>query len=99
VGFEHRDNRLRIILAHAVRDLAGPMIEGAVDALLARNGLRRSDIRFWVAHPGGRKVIDNVQRHLGLTDEQWTCNAWRGATRPHCGEEGTRACQFFTCRP
>jgi alkylresorcinol/alkylpyrone synthase len=70
VGFEHRDDKLRIILAHAVRDLAGPMIEGAVDALLTRNGLRRADIRFWVAHPGGRKVIDNVQRHLGLTDEQ-----------------------------
>src|SRR5258708_26211141 len=46
------------------------MIESAVDALLARNGLRRADIRFWVAHPGGRKVLDNVQRHLGLTDEQ-----------------------------
>jgi len=70
VGFEHREDKLRIILAHAVRDLAGPMIEGAVDALLTRNGLRRADIRFWVAHPGGRKVIDNVQRHLGLTDEQ-----------------------------
>ncbi|HLW79486.1 MAG TPA: 3-oxoacyl-[acyl-carrier-protein] synthase III C-terminal domain-containing protein, partial [Terriglobia bacterium] len=35
-----------------------------------RNGLARSDIRFWVAHPGGRKVIDNVQRQMGLTDDQ-----------------------------
>ena len=23
-----------------------------------------------MAHPGGRKVIDNVQKHLGLTDDQ-----------------------------
>jgi alkylresorcinol/alkylpyrone synthase len=38
--------------------------------LLKRNHLSRADIRFWVAHPGGRKVINNLQKHLGLTDEQ-----------------------------
>jgi len=70
VGLEHRDGKLRIILATEVRDLAGPMIENAVDPLLLRNGLNRSDIRFWVAHPGGRKVIDEVKKHIGLTDEQ-----------------------------
>jgi predicted naringenin-chalcone synthase len=45
-------------------------MERALDALLQRNRLNRSDVRFWVAHPGGRKVIDNVQKYLGLTDEQ-----------------------------
>jgi 3,5-dihydroxyphenylacetyl-CoA synthase len=70
VGFDHRDGKLRIILANAVRDIAGPMIERAVDALLDRNGLSRAEVRFWIAHPGGRKVIDNVQIRLNLTDEQ-----------------------------
>ena len=70
VGFEHKDNKLRIILANEVRHLAGPLIERALDALLKRNRLNRADIRFWVAHPGGRKVIDNLQKHLGITDEQ-----------------------------
>lgn len=69
VGFEHRGGKLRIVLANAVRHLAGPMMERAVDTLLARNQLRRADVRFWVAHPGGRKVLNNVQSHLGLTDE------------------------------
>jgi alkylresorcinol/alkylpyrone synthase len=50
--------------------LASPLIARAVDPLLGRNGLARSDIRFWVMHPGGRKVIDNVQRQMGLTDAQ-----------------------------
>jgi predicted naringenin-chalcone synthase len=68
VGFEQRDGKLRIILATEVRDLAAPMIAGAVDPLLARHGLLRSDIRFWVAHPGGRKVVDEVEKHMGLTD-------------------------------
>lgn len=70
VGFEHRDGKLRIILANAVRDVAGPLIERALDALLKRNHLNRADVRFWIAHPGGRKVIDNLQKHLGLTGEQ-----------------------------
>lgn len=46
------------------------MIASAVDPLLQRHRLLRSDIRFWVAHPGGRKGIDEVQEHMGLTDEQ-----------------------------
>jgi len=70
VGLDQRDGKLRIILAPEVRDLAGPMIANALDPLLRRNGLRRSDIRFWVAHPGGRKVIDEVKKHLLLTEEE-----------------------------
>jgi alkylresorcinol/alkylpyrone synthase len=46
------------------------MIEAALQHLLKRNGLAQSDIRFWVVHPGGRKVIDNVQKHFGMTDDQ-----------------------------
>jgi predicted naringenin-chalcone synthase len=61
---------MRIILANEVRRLAGPLIERALHALLKRNRLNRADVRFWVTHPGGRKVIDNLQKHLGLTDEQ-----------------------------
>jgi predicted naringenin-chalcone synthase len=70
VGFEQKEGKLRIILAAEIRDIAAPMIERVLDPLLERNALGRADIRFWVAHPGGRKVIENVQKHLGLTDEQ-----------------------------
>lgn len=70
VGFEQREGKLRITLASSVRELASPLIAGAVDPLLRHNGVVRSDIRFWVMHPGGRKVIDNVQRQMGLTDDQ-----------------------------
>jgi polyketide synthase Type III len=51
-------------------DGAAAFLERALDALLRRNLLRRADVRFWIVHPGGRKVIDNIQMHLGLTDEQ-----------------------------
>jgi predicted naringenin-chalcone synthase len=46
------------------------MIEKALRELLRRHGLSQSHIRFWVVHPGGRKVIDNVQKHFGMTGAQ-----------------------------
>ena len=70
VGLQHRDGKLRIVLGASIQHLAGPMIESALQKLLHRNGLCQADIRFWVVHPGGRKVIDNVQRHFGMTDAQ-----------------------------
>ncbi len=70
VGFEQKEGKLRIILALEIRDLAAPLIERSLDALLRRNGLSRQEIRFWVAHPGGRKVINSVQEKLGLSNAQ-----------------------------
>jgi alkylresorcinol/alkylpyrone synthase len=70
VGLQHRNGKLRIVLGASVQHLAGPMIERVLQPLLQRHGLSRSQIRFWVVHPGGRKVIDNVQKHFAMTDEQ-----------------------------
>lgn len=70
VGLQHRDGKLRIVLGASIQHLAAPMIEAALQQLLQRHGLLRSHIKFWVVHPGGRKVIDNVQKHFGMTDEQ-----------------------------
>ncbi|MBI4460986.1 MAG: type III polyketide synthase [Acidobacteria bacterium] len=69
VGFAQRQGKLRIILSPRIRELAPPMIDRVLDELLLPRGLRRSDIRFWCLHPGGRKVIDQVQQTLGLSDE------------------------------
>ncbi len=74
VGFEQRQGKLRIILAPTIRDLAPPMVARALEALLAPRGLTRNDIRFWLLHPGGRKVIDKVQDALGLREEDIACS-------------------------
>jgi predicted naringenin-chalcone synthase len=46
------------------------MIETALTRLFSRRGISMAHIRFWIVHPGGRKVLDNVQKNLGLTDAQ-----------------------------
>jgi 3,5-dihydroxyphenylacetyl-CoA synthase len=70
VGLQHREGKLRIVLGASIQHLAAPMIEKALQPLLQRHGLSRTHIGFWVVHPGGRKVIDNVQKHFGMTDDQ-----------------------------
>ena len=47
--------------------VVGAHAELVVGRLLSGTGLRRSDIRHWVVHSGGKKVIDAVRVNLGLT--------------------------------
>ena len=69
VGFEQKDGKLRIILSAEIRELAGPIISKCLGALFALAGVTREDIRHWVLHPGGRKVLDRVAQHLALPEE------------------------------
>jgi predicted naringenin-chalcone synthase len=68
VGMTHRNGKLRIVLGAEVPELAFSLVRGALTPLLVRHGLRQSDIRFWAIHPGGSKVLDTLQKQLGLTD-------------------------------
>jgi 3,5-dihydroxyphenylacetyl-CoA synthase len=70
VGLKHQEGKLRIALGASLHKLAGPLIEKALQRLLERHELSRADIRFWVLHPGGRKVINSVQQYLSLSDAQ-----------------------------
>jgi polyketide synthase Type III len=70
VGFEQRQGMLRIILAKDIRDLAGGLAGKLIDRILQKYKLEKSQIAHWILHSGGRKVIDNMQTEVGLTDEQ-----------------------------
>jgi polyketide synthase Type III len=70
VGFEFREGKLRIVLSKDIRDEAGGLAKILINKLLAANKLSKGDITHWILHSGGRKVIDGVQREIGLTDNQ-----------------------------
>ncbi|MEU9246411.1 3,5-dihydroxyphenylacetyl-CoA synthase DpgA [Streptomyces sp. NPDC048385] len=59
--------RFSFYLDPQVPYVVGAHAEIVVDRLLAGTGLRRSDIRHWLVHSGGKKVIDSVVVNLGLT--------------------------------
>jgi alkylresorcinol/alkylpyrone synthase len=69
MGFDVGSTGLRIVLDAGVPDVVERYVGGDVDAFLQTHGLGRSDIAFWVCHPGGPKVIEAIQRTLGLTHD------------------------------
>ncbi len=70
VGFEQREGLLRIILAKDIRDLAGGLSCRLISRLLADHNLTKEHVGHWILHSGGRKVIDNMQTEIGLSNEQ-----------------------------
>jgi alkylresorcinol/alkylpyrone synthase len=52
-----------------VPDIAGSQLRPALEAFLAEHDLTLSDIRHWIAHPGGPKVIQAMQESLELDDQ------------------------------
>ncbi len=63
-------------LARELPDLAGAGLREVVDGFLRHNRLRSSDIDHWLVHPGGRRIIENVQEALELSDED-VATSWR----------------------
>ena len=63
-------------LARELPDIAGAGLPAVVAGFLRRNGLEHGDIDHWIVHPGGRRIIENVQSALDLSDEQ-TAISWQ----------------------
>jgi len=41
-----------------------------VDTFLNKHNLSRQDVEFWAIHPGGRRIIEEAQNGLGVTEKQ-----------------------------
>ena len=70
LGYEWKDGRLKVVLSMHVPKIVPPLIKQTVLSMLKRNGLDLSDIEHWIIHPGGRKVLENIQTELGMTQDQ-----------------------------
>jgi predicted naringenin-chalcone synthase len=70
MGFEYPGGRLRVTLSKDVRRIGGTMMREMATILMATQGLKREDIRYWVLHSAGRRVIDRARALLDLSEEQ-----------------------------
>lgn len=66
MGFDLRDSGFHILLAKDVPEMIGAKIRGLVDGFLERCGRKREDIKGWILHPGGARLLGNVEAELGL---------------------------------
>ena len=70
MGFEYPGGRLRVILSKDVRRIGASMMGEMAAILMSTQGLKREDIRYWVLHSAGRRVIDRARMLLDLSEEQ-----------------------------
>jgi alkylresorcinol/alkylpyrone synthase len=69
MGWDVVDTGLKVVLSAKVPEVIEAHLGGDVDAFLAEHGLARGDVRHWIAHTGGPKVIEAFQKALALPPE------------------------------
>ena len=75
MGFDLRDSGFHIILSREVPQLIRERIAGLVDGFLARHALTRKDLKAYLLHPGGQKLLRYMEEELGL-DRRHTQPSW-----------------------
>jgi predicted naringenin-chalcone synthase len=77
--FEQRNGMLRNILAPEVPDRAARSAAEVLDTVLVRESLTRENISTWIWHSGGKKVLEALQREIGLDADavRWSSEVLR----------------------
>ncbi|MGH9674125.1 MAG: type III polyketide synthase [Bryobacteraceae bacterium] len=75
MGFDLRSSGFHIVLSKNVPEMIRELISGIAGRFLARHGLSRPDLRFFLLHPGGQKLLAYIEEELGL-DGKDTCLSW-----------------------
>lgn len=70
LGFKWVDGRLKCVLHKDVPLVSGTMVKMAVTRLLSKYRLLTDDIDHWAVHPGGLRVLEAIQRSLGLSESK-----------------------------
>jgi len=70
MGFEFPGGRQRVVLSKEVRRIGASMMREMADRLMESQGLKKEDVRHFVLHSAGRRVIEEARRLLGLDDAQ-----------------------------
>ncbi len=92
--FEQRHGMLRNILTPEVPALAAEYAERVLDGVLGEAGVGREKIGAWIWHAGGRKVLEALQRRIGLDPADLECSA--GVLREYGNVSS--ACVYFVLK-
>ena len=69
MGWDVVEGGFKVVLSAKVPSLVTEHVRSDVDAFLSEQGLRRGDIRHWIAHTGGPKVLQAFEAALELPPE------------------------------
>ena len=68
MGFEFPGGRQRVVLSKEVRRIGATMMHEMAKRLMESQGLKQEDVRHFVLHSAGRRVIEQARLLLGLDD-------------------------------
>ena len=75
IGWKIGTTGFSLMLEAGVPDMIAKHFAEDVDAFLAFNSMTRADVDFWIAHPGGPKILDAFRDSLSLgpvdLDSSW----------------------------
>ena len=69
MGWRITEGGFRVVLSASVPQVIEEHLGRDVDDFLAAHGLARRDIASYVCHPGGPRVLEAIQRALGVSKE------------------------------
>jgi len=69
MGWDVVEGGFKVVLSAKVPSIVTAHVRGDVDDFLAAQGLARGDIRHWIAHTGGPKVLQAFEAALELPPE------------------------------
>lgn len=69
MGWNVSSSGFQLVLSRDVPKMADCYLGEEVDRFLADHGLITDDISAWVCHPGGPRVLESIQKAIGLPSE------------------------------
>lgn len=70
MGFDLRSSGFHIILAREIPELVRGSLAELVGAFLEDQGWRKEEVRWWILHPGGEKILLGIAEVLALPEER-----------------------------
>jgi len=70
MGFKQRGGRLRVVLSDKIPLVLYENIAAFVTKLLNKNHLSKGDIKHWIVHPGGKRILEVIGHALSLSKDQ-----------------------------
>lgn len=72
MGFEYPEGRPRVVLSKEVRRIGPAMFKDMAQRLMDVQELKREDVRYWVLHSAGRRVLEKAASLLELGEADMT---------------------------
>jgi alkylresorcinol/alkylpyrone synthase len=66
MGWDIVDSGFKVVLSAQVPQLVRERVRGDVDAFLSSQGFTRNDVRHWICHSGGPRVLEAFEQALEL---------------------------------